>query len=227
MDGDAPYLAIVAGVQTEGRGRDGRKWSTTEADLAISVLLRPEVSPAVAATVGFAAAVAVYDFAKAILPQATPIGIKWPNDVLVGGKKISGILAEASGGAPGGGPVEWLIVGVGVNLRPAERPAGSDPTDILTAGGPEMSPARATVRLIGELGHWLSIWEREGFLPIREAWKERATGLGGPVEARLPNQTLQGTAVDLAEDGALILALATGEERRIAAGDIFPLVEEA
>ena len=222
--GAAAGLAIASSCQTAGRGRSGRSWSTTGSDLALSVLLRPSLHPGEAAKVAFVAALAVYDFAAGILPKSVPLTIKWPNDILIGDAKLSGILAEASGGI--GGTVEWLIVGIGVNLRPAERPEAKNPIDLVTAGGRELALEDAAKKLLWEFDKWQRRWALDGFGPIREAWKARTHNLGKTVMARLPAETIVGRAVDLADDGALILALQDGQERRITAGDIFPIDTE-
>ncbi len=219
--GEPAGYAITAQEQTKGRGRSGRAWSTGGADLALSILLRPRLKPAAAAAAGFVAALAVFDLAKSVLPAGAPLTIKWPNDVLIGDGKLSGILAEAASGADGN--VDWLVLGTGVNLAPQSHAVAPHAIDLETAGGPRLQPADAAARLLMHLDHWLEPWLTDGFEPIRTAWRERARDLGKPVIARLPNETVEGRALDLAADGALILQLADGGERRISAGDVFPL----
>jgi len=223
--GEPAGLAVMAREQTKGRGRSGRSWSTGGTDLALSLLLRPNMAPGEAAAIGFVAALGVFEFARARLPSETPLAIKWPNDVMIGDAKLSGILAEAS--ALPGGRVDWLALGIGVNLAPADRPHAAKPIDIVSAGGDPMTPEDAAPALLAELARWIDIWQGYGFFPIRDAWRARARDLGRRVTARLPNETLEGVARDLAEDGALVLALADGAERRIAAGDVFPLDRSA
>ena len=228
-DGAAAGLAVVAREQTQGRGRSGRSWSTAGADLALSALIRPDLSPSDAAAASFVAALAVHDMAKALLPADAPVAIKWPNDVMIGAAKLSGILLEASSSPSAHKPprVDWLVIGIGVNLAPADRPQAAAPIDIVTAGGPRLTPWEAGDRLLAVLDGWLRVWLAEGFGPVRDAWRARARDIGHAVVARLPNETLEGVARDLAADGALVLELADGRERRIAAGDVFPLAESA
>lgn len=217
-------LAIMAREQTRGRGRDGRAWSTAGSDLALTALIRPAVPPAAAALASIVAAVATHDFAAAELPPDAPLAIKWPNDVMVGERKLSGILLEASGGRSG--LVDWLAIGVGVNLAPMTYAAAPNAIDLVTAGAGRRLDARdAAVLLLGHLDRWLAVWKAEGFEPVRQAWRVRARDLGRRVVARLPNESVSGVARDLAPDGALALVLADGSERRIAAGDVFPLDE--
>ena len=221
--GAAAGLAVTARAQTQGRGRGDRVWGTAGQDLALSILLRPALAPSAAATVGFVAAPAVYDLAKSLLPADAPVAIKWPNDVMIGDAKLSGILAEASGAGP---TVDWLVLGIGVNLVPTDRPGAANPIDLTTAGGPTLDPDDAADRLLGHLNPWLAQWLGQGFAPIRAAWLARARDIGRQVIARLPNELVAGQALDLADDGALVLALPDGRRRRIAAGDVFPLTKD-
>jgi BirA family biotin operon repressor/biotin-[acetyl-CoA-carboxylase] ligase len=223
-DNEDAGLVVVSSSQTAGRGRSGRSWSTAGSDLAMSMLLRPGMPPAEAAKVAFVAALAVYDFASRFLPIAEQLAIKWPNDVMIGSSKLSGILAEASGSHSGN--VEWLVVGIGVNLRPAERPEATNPIDLFTVSGIELAVEDAARGLLQEFDNWYRLWLSQGFAPIRDAWRARTRDLGRLVMARLPNETIVGEARDLAEDGALILTLRGGGERRISAGDIFPFEPE-
>ena len=221
--GEPSGYAIAAREQTAGRGRSGRAWSTGGNDLALSILLRPSLKPAAAAAVGFVAALAVYDLAREVLPADAPLTIKWPNDVLIGDRKLSGILAEAASGKDGN--VDWLVLGMGVNLAPQQHDVAPHAIDLETAGGQRLHPEDAARRLLAHLDHWTSQWLCEGFEPVRAAWRIRARDLGKPVVARLPNETVEGIALDLAADGALVLQLADGVERRISAGDVFPLAK--
>ena len=114
---------------------------------------------------------------------------------------------------------------MGVNLAPQQHDAAPHAIDLETAGGPRLQPEDAAARLLAHLDHWISQWLGQGFEPIRNAWRDRARDLGKPVVARLPNETVEGIALDLAADGALVLQLADGVERRISAGDVFPLAK--
>ena len=122
--------------------------------------------------------------------------------------------------------LEWLVVGIGVNLRPAERPEATNPIDLFTVSGIELTVEGAARGLLQEFDNWYRLWLSQGFAPIRDAWRTRTRDLGRLVMARLPDETIVGEARDLAEDGALILTLRGGGERRISAGDIFPFEPE-
>lgn len=216
--GEAGPVWITAAVQTAGRGRRGRSWSTKEGNLAATLLTATSAPPAEAAQVSFLAALAAAELADACLgPGAARL--KWPNDVLVFGDKAVGILVESG---PRGDGRLWLAVGIGVNLahHPAdvERPATSFAEHM--AGRPP-APRDALEILAARFEAWRRIWEGEGFAPIAKAWTEHAYGLGEPCEARLPNRTIKGVALGLDPDGALRLRLDDGRIERITAGDVF------
>lgn len=209
---------ITAAVQTAGRGRRGRAWSTQRGNLAATLLTTTDRPPAEAAQVSFVAALAACDLAEACLgPGAARL--KWPNDVLVHGHKAVGILVESGTRADGR---LWLAVGVGVNLAHApqdvERPATAFADHM---AGPPPEPAAALAVLAEAFERWRSAWAMRGFAAIAAGWSERATGLGQRCEARLPNRTVTGVAEGLDTDGALRLRLDDGGLERITAGDVF------
>jgi BirA family biotin operon repressor/biotin-[acetyl-CoA-carboxylase] ligase len=209
---------IMAGRQTAGRGRRGRAWSTETGNLAATLLTTTDVAAAEAAQLSFVAALAACDLADTCL-GAGAARLKWPNDVLVFGRKAVGILVE-SGSRPGGGL--WLAVGIGVNLAHAptdtERPATSFAEYM---SGPPPQPADAIEVLAARFEVWRKLWATQGFAPISRAWTDRALGLGERCEARLPNRTLTGVAEGMDLDGALRLRLDDGALERITAGDVF------
>jgi BirA family biotin operon repressor/biotin-[acetyl-CoA-carboxylase] ligase len=216
--GEAGPLWLLGLRQTAGRGRRGRAWETGEGNLAATLLFSTDKPPAEAAQVSFVAALAVADLLAAYVP-ASLISLKWPNDPLLGGLKVSGILVE-SGSRPTGGL--WLAVGVGVNL--ARKPIDSErPATALTEHGvvsPPL-PAEAIEVLTGAFERWSRVWHTLGFPAIADAWTARAHGLGEPCVARLGTETIEGVAEGLDSDGALRLRLPDGRLRRITAGDVF------
>jgi len=216
--GAAGPVWITALVQTAGHGRRGRPWQTVAGNLAATLLTTSDKPAGEAAQLSFVAALAAADLIDTCLGQGA-VKLKWPNDVLIHGRKSVGILIE-SGTRPDG--VLWLAVGIGVNLAHApqdvERPASSIAEHM---AGPPPAPLDALEVLATRFEHWRAAWAAEGFAPIARAWTERAHGLGQPCEARLPNRTLKGIAEGLDLDGALRLALDDGSILRITAGDVF------
>lgn len=217
LAGEPGPLWIRADVQTAGRGRRGRAWIGATGNLFATGLFTLGVKSASAAQLSFAAALAVADVAYAAGIDPGLVSLKWPNDVLIAGRKSAGILLE-SGTLPGGGL--WLAVGVGINLarhpEDAERPA----TDFTVHGG-TLSPAEAVEVLARSFEAWMTRWRDHGFAPIRDAWIARAHGLGDRCTVRLDTETLEGIFSDLMADGTLRLDLADGTRRFISAGDVF------
>ncbi len=216
--GAAGPVWITAGLQTSGRGRRGRSWSTQRGNLAATLLTTTERPPAEAAQLSFVAALAACDLADTCLGPGVA-RLKWPNDVLIHGRKAVGILVE-SGSRPDGRL--WLAVGVGVNLAHApqdvERPAAAF-AEYMT--GPPPEPLAALDVLATAFERWRTAWTTHGFPPIADGWSQRATGIGQRCEARLPNRTVEGLAEGLDIDGALRLRLDDGGVERITAGDVF------
>jgi BirA family biotin operon repressor/biotin-[acetyl-CoA-carboxylase] ligase len=216
--GEAGPVWITAKVQNAGRGRRGRAWSTGEGNLAATLLMTTGAPPAQAAQVSFLTALAAADLADTCLgPGAAQL--KWPNDVLVFGKKAVGILVESG---PRPDRRLWLAIGIGVNLArhptDVERPATSFAEHL--AGRPP-APREALEILAARFEVWRKAWEADGFAPIARAWTSRAHGLGRACEARLPDRTVLGVAEGLEPDGALRLRLDGGGVERITAGDVF------
>jgi BirA family biotin operon repressor/biotin-[acetyl-CoA-carboxylase] ligase len=219
--GETGPVWLAARRQTAGRGRRGRAWETPEGNLAATLLTTTGKPPAEAAQISFVAALAVSDLASAYVPDSL-VRLKWPNDPLVDGRKVSGVLIES-------GPRDdgrlWLACGIGVNLAhaplQAERPATTLAAHLTAEHNVPPTPERALEQLARAFAVWRERWEREGFSPVRDAWTARALGLGQPCEARLGAETVQGVAEALDGDGALRLRLPSGEVRRITAGDVF------
>ncbi len=216
--GEGGPVWLTAARQNAGHGRRGRAWETGEGNLAATLLMLTERTPAEAAQISFVAALAVADMARVYL-AADLIRLKWPNDMMVGGRKSAGILVESGRRADG---ALWLATGIGVNLArapvAAERPATCFADH---AFAPPPSPRDALDHLAAAFAGWLGVWDAKGFAPLAEAWTQRAHGLGGPCVARLGSETVEGIAEGLDVDGALRLRLADGAIRRITAGDVF------
>jgi BirA family transcriptional regulator, biotin operon repressor / biotin---[acetyl-CoA-carboxylase] ligase len=215
-----PCGAIVyAMTQTAGRGRRGREWvSPATGNLYSSLLWRPKCPAARAAQLGFVAALAMGEALDGFVPQGARLRFKWPNDLLLNGKKLTGILLESETGAAA---VEFVVIGIGVNL--ATAPVGTETvaTSLAAEGAPGVTPEMVLPRFAEAFGRWEATWRQGGFVAIRPAWLARAGGVGEDMHVRLERETLHGRFLDLDDAGALLLGQAAGP-RRIAAGDIFP-----
>ena len=214
--GETGPLWIAAARQTAGRGRRGRVWQGGDGNLAATLLLRPQAPPAAAAQLGFAAALAVADLAVQFAPDAA-VTVKWPNDVLADGRKLSGILLEAG---PRTGDNSWLAIGIGINL--ADHPAETEfpATSLAALGVTPPQPDAALAVLAVRFAHWHALWRAQGFEPLRAAWLARAGGLGAPIRARLPHEERRGAFEGIDATGALLLREASGLHA-ITAGEVF------
>ncbi len=211
-DGAAEGTWLRADRQVAGRGRQGRAWASPVGNLYASTLVRPRASDPPAPTLTLVAAVALHEAVSVFLAGAS---IKWPNDLLLGAAKLSGILLEGAGDA--------VIAGVGVNL--AHHPDLPDrPTTSLAAHGVDVAPETLLDVLVDTFARWLSIWRGQGLAPVRAAWLDRAHAVGTALSVRQPDGSrLDGLFDGLDAGGALLLRLGGGERRVIHAADVFLL----
>jgi BirA family biotin operon repressor/biotin-[acetyl-CoA-carboxylase] ligase len=206
---------IVALEQTAGYGRRGSQWEQRIGDIAATFLFEERAPSDSVAQLAFVAALAVAETIAAF--AAAPLSLKWPNDVLANGGKISGILLELIDAKP----ASLIALGIGVNI--VSKPQGvQHPTArLLDFAAHAPTPADFVERLDACFGGWRKRWLAQGFAPIRSAWLERAAGLGKTIRVQLPQEIVEGTFVDLDQGGALVLDCA-GERRLISAGSILP-----
>jgi BirA family biotin operon repressor/biotin-[acetyl-CoA-carboxylase] ligase len=217
-------LIVVAGEQTAGRGRRERAWASPPGNLYVSVLFRPDRPMRRVIEVGFVAAVAVAETIAARLPAGADVRCKWPNDVLIGGRKTAGILLEATSEADG--TALWLALGVGINVvsHPSAAETAYPSTALRAEGAGPVTAEDVLSGLAANLDDGYHRWLQDGFAPVRQAWLARAFGRGGSVDVRLDERTtVHGRFLDLDDDGALLLEDDDGRRRRITAGDVFPL----
>jgi BirA family biotin operon repressor/biotin-[acetyl-CoA-carboxylase] ligase len=218
MAGAGEGTLIWARRQTAGRGRRGRAWTSEPGNLFASLILRPACNPAKAAELTFVAANAVLDVVgESVLPDQA-VQAKWPNDVLIEGRKAAGILLESS--TAQNGKLDWLVVGIGINVL--HHPEGTEfPATSLRASGSTATVEMTLETLVRYFAHGKAIWEEQGFAAVRETWLRRASGLGQPIRVRLPQESIEGTFAGLDASGALILDMGA-QRRHITAGDVFP-----
>jgi BirA family biotin operon repressor/biotin-[acetyl-CoA-carboxylase] ligase len=220
--GERGPLWIVAREQSAGRGRRGREWASPPGNLYASLLLTDAAPASLVAGICFVAALglhdALLDTAHGVAPDR--LRLKWPNDLLLDGKKLAGILVE-------GTSVEGrnaIVLGFGVNCRVHPSNAAYPATDLAAAGN-AVAPGALLRALGSRMSERIEEWVRgENFAAIRSAWLARATGIGSEVEARLADRTIPGTFETLDASGALILARRDGGRETIAAADVFPMI---
>jgi BirA family transcriptional regulator, biotin operon repressor / biotin---[acetyl-CoA-carboxylase] ligase len=208
--GAAHGTVVHADQQTAGRGRFSRRWISPPGNLYLSVVLRLGLPPARNVELGFLAALAVADAVDALLPRQARATLKWPNDVLVRGGKIAGILLEQAGDA--------MILGIGLNVLHAPRGLSYQASTIVGCGG--MATVDGTrEKLLEALANWLAIWQADGFAAIRSAWLARAHPPGSTLGVRLADRFETGLFSGIDADGALLLDTPQGRAR-IVAGDV-------
>ncbi|CUH80326.1 biotin--[acetyl-CoA-carboxylase] ligase [Tropicibacter naphthalenivorans] len=217
----APDLAgpewILGLRQTAGRGRRGRAWVNPEGNFTATLVMRPLEAPDVIALRSFVASLALYDAFAQVTGTDAGLSLKWPNDVLLNGGKVAGILLE---GSPG-----YLAIGIGVNLIAApdasQVEAGAvSPVSLLAETGVRLTPEAFLTALAQAYAKWERTFTTFGFAPVREAWLSRAARLGETITARTTQQETVGVFETVDAEGNLVLK--TPKARvAIAAADVF------
>lgn len=213
---------IVAKRQTAGHGRRGRAWTSPNGNLAGTWFGRPDIAISAAPQVSFVAALAVHDLVDRYVPGRC--ALKWPNDPLIDGAKVSGILPDSASRADG--RLDWLMVGIGVNLAIAPTDTPYPATSIAAATGVAPDPDVALTILANAWDRRFAEWREMGFTATRRAWLDRAFGLGKPLIVHLADETFAATFEGLDDSGALIAGLPEGRRRLVSAGDVFPVRQD-
>jgi BirA family biotin operon repressor/biotin-[acetyl-CoA-carboxylase] ligase len=220
LDGAEEGEVVIAESQKMGRGRMGRQWfSPPFLNLYLSVILRPKIPPHQASLITLVAAVAT---AEAIQKSSglNPL-IKWPNDILLKGQKVAGLLSEIHSEVD---RIHFVILGIGVNLNMDRKMFSKEIRNVATSLKREMGQAisRKTFlqALLQELEVWYEIFLKKGAAPVLKAWRDRAQIKGRPVKVTSFGDALSGIAIDIDSDGALILETEGGERKRVVAGDV-------
>lgn len=216
--GERGPMWFVTPEQTAGRGRRHRAWVAPRGNLASSVLETIDVAPAVAATLGFAAGLALEEALRLIAGSATiRFALKWPNDVLAGQAKLAGILLEAEAVAGGGLAV---VVGMGTNVVAAPEGTPTPATSLHTLGVESRAEALFEV-LSDSWAEFRGIWDHgRGFGEIRRRWLALAAGIGQPVAVHTGNATVSGIFDTIDDAGCMIVKIGTGDRIPISAGDV-------
>ena len=214
--GAADGTVVWAREQTAGRGRQGRHWHSPAGNLYASILQRLDAPAHRAAELSLVAALAVVDTTDEYLSDGARAELKWPNDVLVRGSKIAGILLE---GIVIEGTDGAVVIGIGINLRCAPPDAPYPVTCLAEHVAAVPEPAAMLQVLLRALAHRLAEWRCKGFARTRSAWLARGHPPGSPLRVNLGDRAITGRFAGLADDGALLLATADGTVR-VAAGDV-------
>ena len=210
---------IMAHRQTAARGRRGRSWSNPDGNFAATYVMKPGGNPASAALRSFMAANALYE-ALALHVDRNALSLKWPNDVLLNDGKVAGILLESTGQ---GGRVDWLSIGIGVNLRnvPKGLPRSDfPPVSLEGEGGERVDKYTLLSELASNIATDEKVFAEFGFGPIREDWLEKAARLGEVITARTARDEITGRFETVDEAGQLVLTTPKGRVT-IPAADVY------
>ena len=225
-EGAREGTVVVAETQTQGRGRKGRTWFSPESEgIYTSIILRPPISPNEAPKLTLMASVAV---AEALLSLTSlKINIKWPNDIMINGKKLAGILTEISTDMD---RIDYVVIGVGVNVNTSRKGLHPDIRQTATSVFMETGKVFPRIALLRAYLEWLEIYyeafKTKGFDPILNRWKHFADIIGRMISVDLMDSIRVGTVLDVDKDGFLILQDRKGTIERIISGDVTLLSRE-
>ncbi|MEQ1711089.1 MAG: biotin--[acetyl-CoA-carboxylase] ligase [Hyphomicrobium sp.] len=217
--GDCGPLWVSAARQTAGRGRSGRVWMSLQGNLQASLLLTPGCDVAHAAELSLVAGIAIVDAVRAA--AGAPIAglrVKWPNDILIAGAKIGGVLIESS--RVRGGSTLAVVVGIGLNLASAPDDH-SRPVTHLAAHGAAIDRSAMLEHLSAAMACWIEVWDNgRGFAAVRAAWLERSGPAGERMSVNTGRGSVEGRFVGLDVTGALVMADGAGREQLFTFGDV-------
>ena len=209
--------AFLVGEQTAGRGRRGSGWSSARGGMYLSMILRPQVDASTLWGLSFVAALAIREAIAERLPNQD-VGLKWPNDMVVAGGKVCGLLLEARDGA--------VVIGTGVNIAPVPAVPGAKlpAISLQDLGDAATTPAMLAEAYATRLLAGAALWERDGFSAVRLEWLRHCAHIGARIKVTTggagSDVAIEGVFADLGKDGALVLRDDTGTERRITTGDV-------
>ena len=200
------YSVVSACHQTKGRGRMGRKWQDGKGNLMVSIVVpKPKIN---AYLYTFLISLAVAKTLKKL-----PTKIKWPNDILIDGKKVCGILLETT--------QKTLVIGIGINIMTCPKEDILYPTTCLAEYNMKVTYKQLLKSILQNFDSVIKCYQKEGFKPIRHEWLKFACGLNKPISVNLPNKTIEGTFRGITDVGALVLETQDGKLQEMTAGDVF------
>lgn len=211
----------IAETQTAGRGRLGRKWHSPKGGLWFSIILKPKLKPTETVKLVFLAGLAVAETLRDL--YSLKVETKWPNDVLVDGRKVCGVLSEMK---TIGEKVAYTIVGVGINTnfdadKVFPKELRETATSLKTLLGRKVVLEELFRALLEKMESLYELFLKSGFNQILEKWKGFAFFLSREVEVLTESEKMEGSAVDVDDDGALVLKLKDGSLKRVFVGDLF------
>ncbi|MFH1837742.1 MAG: biotin--[acetyl-CoA-carboxylase] ligase [Candidatus Omnitrophota bacterium] len=216
-DGEGEGTIIIAETQTNGKGRRGRKWVSPKGDgLYFSIILRPDTEVSEVAAITLVAAISTARAIKNFADLETKI--KWPNDLLLNGRKICGILTEIKAEPD---KIDFLVLGIGLNVNTTEDKLPPEGTSLREEGKKRIDRNMMLRALLEEFEKNYFLFQAQGFAPLIEECKNRSSVLGRPVKIEQHNKIICGEAIDIDETGALLVREVSGKVKRIFSGDIW------
>jgi BirA family biotin operon repressor/biotin-[acetyl-CoA-carboxylase] ligase len=212
---------VVSEKQTCGKGRLGRKWfSPPYLGLWFSIVLKPRINPHHASKITFLGGLSIVDAVKEITGLDTKL--KWPNDVVCDNKKLAGILTEIKAELD---VVNYLVMGIGINVNFSKEDFSCDIRNTATSLKVELKRDIPRVKLLKtilqNIENYYEMFKKEGFEPILEKWKKKSTTLNRIVKIKTEGETIEGYAIDVDDECALLIRLDNGIIRRVVNGDVF------
>jgi BirA family biotin operon repressor/biotin-[acetyl-CoA-carboxylase] ligase len=212
---------ILADEQVKGKGRHGRHWSSpSKGGIYMSCILRPSIAPNEISRITLLAAIAVAQAIRDV--TSLEVTIKWPNDIMMNGKKLCGILTEMKAEQDS---VDFVVLGIGINVnvpvKQLPKGAASIKEELHRRGGKiNLSRVELTKRVLERLEEYYNLMKSEGFEPIIDIWKDLSVMIGSRVKVVLPGKTFEGLAHDINPDGALVVRTESGVLEKISSGDV-------
>lgn len=210
-EGGSDGIAILASEQAIGRGTNGRRWQSPAGNLFLSVLLRPPEKLDETKQYALLAGIALLEALGEFLPGPADLSLRWPNDIMLRGAKVAGILIETA--AREGGYAAWLVAGFGANIAIAPPIPGQQTACLVDAGIVPPEPVAVAHAVLARLAVWRDRKKQRGFELIRSTWLEHAHPSGTPLIIETPSGGRYGRFAGLDRDGALLLATGAGVER--------------
>jgi BirA family biotin operon repressor/biotin-[acetyl-CoA-carboxylase] ligase len=219
LSGAPEGTALIANSQNAGKGRMQRIWhSPAGKNIYTSIILRPKIESARAPQISILAGVAVAEILESYCPDR--IKLKWPNDVLINGKKVCGILSQIKTNAS---EVDFIVLGMGINVNISYSQFPKEICDLATSlvieTGREISRQELIISLYENLAKWYKQLLQDGFARIKEKWLSMSPMIGELVQVMFQEEAVSGTAIGLDEDGSLILLTASNKKYKVLAGD--------
>jgi len=214
--GSPEGTAVFSEGQSKGRGRLGREWSSPKGKgIYLSLILRPKISPTHASKITLMSAIAVATAIRKITDLTALI--KWPNDIMVNGHKVCGILTEMSAEI---NTVKYVVLGIGINVNTEKEHLPKGASSLKSELGEAISRVELTQELLREIEHQYRLFREEGFEHIITGWRNFSYMLGERVRVMCQDKKIEGYAVDLDSNGALVIRLDSGFTENVTAGDV-------